>query len=162
MSTQVEAAIHIDISERRFRELLDLGVIARQPAAEYDLDIVRVTYIRHLRKIAAGRGGVSGELELSTERAKLAREQFEAAALKNAIARGEFCAVDEVIRLVTDCFITLRQRILIIGGKLSDGLVGLPRDLIRAKIDQEISEVLTELSEPGIIAERAAEAARQL
>ncbi|UEX76804.1 hypothetical protein [Sediminicurvatus halobius] len=54
MATQREIAEHLDLSERRVRDLLaELGVDHR----EASLDEVRVSYIRHLRELAAGRGG---------------------------------------------------------------------------------------------------------
>jgi phage terminase Nu1 subunit (DNA packaging protein) len=156
MAKIAETARHIDVSRRRFFELLDAGVVDRKP--EYDLDEVRLQYIRHLRKVAAGRGA-DNELDLAGERAKLARQQTEGISLKNAIARGEYVLMDEVVRQVEGSYVVIRQRLLVIGGKVSDGLAGQSRDVIKAAIDHEITEALIELSEPSLIAERAAEKA---
>lgn len=153
----MDCAGHLDITDRRFRELVELGVIERKPPGQYDLDIVRVQYIRHLRKVAAGRSGVTGELELSNERAKLAREQTETAALKNAISRGEYVAVTDVIAMVQNDYATVRQRLLIIAGKISDALAGRDRDTIYAGIYGEVVAALEELSAPAELAARAAE-----
>lgn len=60
MATIAEAAAHIDLGERRFYELLEGDVIERCQPGEYNLDHVRVTYIRHIRKIGAGRGAEKG------------------------------------------------------------------------------------------------------
>ena len=69
--------------------------------------------------------------------------------LKNAIARGEYARVDTVVHIVSDCFVTIRQRLLIFSGKLSDNLAGQSRDVIVAAIDREIRDALNELAEPS-------------
>lgn len=164
MATIVEAAAHIDLGERRFFELLENGTIERCRPGEYDLDQVRVTYIRHIRKISAGRGAEKG-IDLASERARLAREQTEAAALKNAIARGEYVAIEEVGRQVENEYGLVRQRLLAIPGKLADALNGLNREECEAAMMTEINEVLSELSEPARLPEldeaRAAPAGRE-
>jgi phage terminase Nu1 subunit (DNA packaging protein) len=47
-----------------------------------------LAYCEHLREVAAGRGG-DGAVELTTERALLAREQRDRIAMQNAVTRGE-------------------------------------------------------------------------
>ncbi len=86
---QSEIAAHLDISDRRVREI----------ATEWGLDSAalslgewRIRYIRQLRERAAGREG-AGDLDLVQERAALAREQREGQAIKNAVARKEFAPV---------------------------------------------------------------------
>lgn len=144
MATIAEAAHHIDLGERRFFELLDDGVIERKSAGAYDLDEVRVTYIRHVRKVAAGRGAEKGA-DLAAERAKLAREQTEAAALKNAVSRGEYASIEEIGRQVEAEYGVVRQRLLAIPGKAADSLVGLDRASVESALHKEIEEALTEL-----------------
>jgi phage terminase Nu1 subunit (DNA packaging protein) len=106
----VQAAQHLDLSERRFRELLDAGVIKRARAGKYDLTSTRVQYVRHLRKLASGYG--AGKVDLAQERALLAREQCEAAALRNAISRGELVRVRDVAELVAAEYSSVRERML--------------------------------------------------
>lgn len=86
---QSEIAAHLDISDRRVREI----------ATEWGLDSAalslgewRIRYIRQLRERAAGREG-AGDLDLVQERAALAREQREGQAIKNAVARREYAPV---------------------------------------------------------------------
>ena len=55
MATISEAARHIDLDERRFRELVDAGTITRASRGAYEIDRVRTEYIRSLREVAAGR-----------------------------------------------------------------------------------------------------------
>jgi phage terminase Nu1 subunit (DNA packaging protein) len=154
--TVAEAAAAIDMGVRRFFELLEDNVIVRKARdAGYDLDEVILDYIRHLRKVASGRGA-DNELDLAGERAKLAREQTEGISLKNAIARGEYVLMGEVIRQVEGSFVVVRQRMLSIPGKMSDSLRNQDdRELINTALLEEITEALNELSEPSRIAERA-------
>jgi len=148
MATIAEAAAHIDLGERRFFELLENGTIERCHPGEYDLDQVRITYIRHIRKISAGRGAEKG-IDLASERARLAREQTEAAALKNAVARGEYVAIEEVGRQVEAEYGLVRQRLLAIPGKLADSLEGMSREEREAAMMAEVTEALNELHEPA-------------
>ncbi|KIU33263.1 hypothetical protein SR39_13505 [Methylobacterium radiotolerans] len=67
MATVGQAAAHVFLAERNFYELLDRGVVERQPPGEYDLDIVREEVFRQLRAAASGRekkpGALDGEFE---------------------------------------------------------------------------------------------------
>jgi phage terminase Nu1 subunit (DNA packaging protein) len=144
IATQGEAASHIDLGERRFRELIEDGALERRPPGEYDLNDVRTIYIRHLRKIAAGRG-TKTDADLSTERALLAREQRESAVLRNAQARGELVSIDEVGLQLEAEYGVVRQRLLAIPGKLADALEGLSREEREAILMAEITEALNEL-----------------
>jgi phage terminase Nu1 subunit (DNA packaging protein) len=144
--TSSEAAAHIDLGQRRFFELLDDGAITR--AESYDLDAVRVQYIRHLRKVAAGRGS-NPDIDLGTERALLTREQAEAVAMRNRIARGELVVIEEVGRQVEAEYAVVRQRFLAIPAPLADLLEGMNREEREAAIAKEITEALNELHNPG-------------
>jgi hypothetical protein len=58
MARLSEAAAHIDLKERRFRQLIEAGVFKRpKRPSDWNLDKVRVEYIRHLREQAASRVG---------------------------------------------------------------------------------------------------------
>jgi len=89
MATQKQVARHLDLTSRSVRELLERGVLPPATRGELDVDACRVAYVRHLRAAAAGRGAGSGDLDLVAERARLAKEQADQAALKNAQLRGE-------------------------------------------------------------------------
>jgi hypothetical protein len=69
------------------------------------------------------------------------------------IADREWVRTDEVIRQVEQEYATVRERLLIIPGKLSALLVGLDRADIEAAIRAEVTEALNELHDPaGIVA----------
>lgn len=85
---QVDVASHLDLSDRSVREWegkLALG-------SDYTLSEFRIAYIRRLRQEAAGRAA-DGDLELATERARLAKEQADRIAMQNAVTREELAPV---------------------------------------------------------------------
>lgn len=87
--SQADIAEHLDISDRRVRELLTEWGIDHKRATLSD---IRVRYIRKLREEAAGRAS-QGDLDLVQERAALARSQRVAQDMKNAVARGDFAPI---------------------------------------------------------------------
>jgi len=133
------------MGDRRFRELIEAGVIERKPPGDYELDRVRESYILHIRKMAAGRGGA----DLASERANLAREQAAAAAMRNAAARGELVAVEEIGRQVEAAYAVVRERLLSIPGKLSAALEGMSAGEREGAVAAEITEALNELHKPA-------------
>ncbi|WP_333710356.1 terminase small subunit [Malikia spinosa] len=82
---QADIAEHMDLSERSVREFLSGAGLDHKQCT---IDEIRVGYIRHLREQAAGRAA-SGDLDLATERAMLAREQRVRIEMQNAVTRGE-------------------------------------------------------------------------
>lgn len=93
--SQAEVAAHLDLSDRSVRELEPKLALP----SDYNLASFRIAYIRHLREVAAGRGG-ENSLELAAERARLAKEQADKIAMANAITRGELAParlIEEVI-----------------------------------------------------------------
>jgi terminase small subunit / prophage DNA-packing protein len=168
MSSVAECAKHLDLSERRFRELLDSGVFKRKPAAQYNLTTVRTVYIRWLRKQAAGRAGEDSSL--TDERTGLLRARREQAERRNALAAGEAVLVADVESLIESDYTILREHLLGIAGKIADGIangvagligglspqvVGEIRILVEGLVRDAIHEALSELSSGEAIAERA-------
>ena len=55
MATQNELAAHLDLSDRRVRGLLKLGILPpSRPPGGLDLDACRLAYIRYLRGVQSG------------------------------------------------------------------------------------------------------------
>lgn len=97
MLTQQDIAGHLDMSQQAVSELMgELGMDWKAAS----LDEIRVAYIRRLREIAAGRA-TSGDLDLATERAALARAQRERIEMKNAVDRGELAPVSLIEEVLT-------------------------------------------------------------
>lgn len=159
MATQAEVGKHLDLSDRSVRDLLDRGVLPAARRGALDLEACRVAYIRHLREQAAGRAtGPSGD-DLTTERARLAREQADHYALKNAALRLELLPRAEITRAVTAAFQIVRDRLAALPARLAGPVARLsdPAD-VRGRIADAIGGVLVELSEERVVASAEDEA----
>ena len=87
--SQQDIAEHLDLSQQAVSQWLDrLGIDHKSVT----LDDVRVAYIRSLREQAAGRAA-SGDLDLATERAGLAKAQRERIEMQNDVTRRELAPV---------------------------------------------------------------------
>lgn len=87
------------------------------------LDEIRVAYIRRLREMAAGRAA-AGDLDLATERARLAREQADKIAMQNAVTRGELTPT-----------VVLEQVLAAAAAKIAGILDAIP-GLVRRRVPQ--------------------------
>ena len=86
---QQDIAEHLDLSQGAVSQWMDrLGLDWRTTS----LDVIRVEYIREIREQAAGRSA-SGDLDLATERAGLAKAQRERIEMQNAVTRRELAPV---------------------------------------------------------------------
>mgnify|MGYP004702544271 FL=1 len=118
---QADIAAHLDISDRSVREFL---VASGMDHRESTLSEIRVTYIRHLREIAAGRAA-AGDIDLATERALLARAQREGQEIKNAVSLGTYAPIETL----SDVLANAAQAVV-------DRLEQIPSDLRRVCPDQ--------------------------
>jgi len=84
-ATQASIGIHLDLDQSSVSRLCkDLNLDHKTAS----LAEIRIAYIRHLREQAAGRLA-SGDLDLATERAGLAKAQRERVEMANAVTRRE-------------------------------------------------------------------------
>src|SRR5437899_2847294 len=145
------AAAHLCVSSVTFARLINQGVFERKPRhVGYDLDLLRAARFRYLENAAAGRSGADGGALLTKERALLAREQREAAQIKNALARGELVHLDAVEKTLTPLFYNFREHALGTPGKIADAVAsacGGDRALVFRIIDDQIREMLNELAD---------------
>lgn len=145
--TVKEVANDLGITERRFSQLVADGVFPRSGENGYDISQIRVLDRKRLEAAASGRGDGGGQL--ATERARLAREQGDAIAIKNAVARGDFVPLAQLTKKVSERNSVVRERLLTISGKIADACAMRTREEIEEIIADEIEEVLNELAEPG-------------
>lgn len=90
-----------------------------------------------------------GELDLSQERAKLAKVQRERQEIAAARERGEVAPIAVVQKLVTDDYANVRARLLAMPSKLAPLVVPLTEPAeARELIEDHIIEALDELSSP--------------
>jgi phage terminase Nu1 subunit (DNA packaging protein) len=149
------------VSERSVRDFADRAIVQKTGRGRYRLlESVRL-YTEHLRLVAAGRGGETAVLDLAAERARLAKEQADGQALKNAVARRELVAVEDVQRGWADILRKVRSRILAcpsrIRGRLSH-LTIYDGEIIDAELRDALTELADDDEEGAGLPETAAEA----
>jgi phage terminase Nu1 subunit (DNA packaging protein) len=122
MATDIEIADHLAMSDRTVRELRQRSVF---PAAgQGSLADCRIAYILHLRERAAGRASDSAEeggLDLVAERARLAKEQADGQAMKNAVLRGELVPVQPLSDAVMGLIEMSKARLLRVPAEVAKG-----------------------------------------
>lgn len=112
-NTQRALAGLIGITEMAISDLKRRGIIAEgQTLGEW-----LQKYCSHIREIAAGRA-TNGELDLATERAKLAKEQHERIAMQNAVTRRELGPIAALEQGLSDCMARVASKLDTIPGKL--------------------------------------------
>lgn len=134
------------VSERSIREFAERGIVLKTGRGRYRLIESTRLYTEHLRGIASGRGGEGGVLDLTAERARLAKEQADAQELKNAVTRRELVAIDDVSRGWADILRKVRSRILACPSRIRSRLSHLTV-FDGEIIDAELRDALTELSD---------------
>lgn len=133
----------LGLSPAMLTELKKRGIAVHLGLDAYDLAATVGAYVRHLRGTASGRGGEEHVATLTTERARLAKEQADAQALKNAALRGELVSAAEVERTWSDLLRQVRSRILAVPSRLRQSL-NLPTAEAEL-IDRELRTALSEL-----------------
>lgn len=118
--------------------------MVRVAKGKYDLWTSITNYLAHLRETAAGRGGEAGVLDLTAERARLAKEQADGHQLKNEVTRGQMVLADDVARVWADEERAIRAAMLSVPNRIQMEDTGFTRSDI-AMIDRAIRDVLTEV-----------------
>ena len=88
LATVTALSLHLDVSREQIVRLEKQGVIERLPSGDFDLDVSRVRYLRHLRERRPG----GGEHRKAFEKARADRER-----LKLMKECGEVCYMSEFI-----------------------------------------------------------------
>lgn len=131
------------VSRRSVSEFSERGIIERVGRNRFALQRSVKLYCEHLRSVAAGRGG-DGTQELTAERARLAREQADATALKNAVARRDLVPTHQVEReWVTVCR-KIRNAVLAVPSRVRQTLPHLTVFDVE-QISRELRLALTDL-----------------
>lgn len=131
--TQATFGKVVGISQPAVSDLLRRGVLRENaPLGEWLID-----YCGHLREQAAGRQA-AGDLDLATERARLASEQADKVAMQNAVARKELAPVSIIEEVLTKA----ASRI----AGILDAIPGLVRRRVPALSADEIDLVAAEVA----------------
>ena len=117
------------VSDMVSRGLLENGAPLRQWL---------LAYCARLREQAAGRlGSETGGLDLAQERAALAREQRHGIALKNAVLRGDYAAVELLSEVLATASQAVAERFDHLPGQLRKACPDLPP----AAVDQVMTAI---------------------
>ena len=109
------------------------------------MDKSRLRYIEHLREGAAGRGAEYGSLDLTSERARLARAQSEKVEMQNLEMRGELIPAGAVEAKWTEMAAAMRAKLLALPTRIAS--VALAATSLREVEDQARTEVFAALNE---------------
>ncbi len=133
------------VTEKSVRELAKAGILVRAGRGQYRLEESARRYCEHIRRTASQRGGEASLATLWDERIRIAKEQADALALKNAAARGEMLDAGDVEAEWSGVLRTVRARMLAVPSRAGARLPHLTAHDI-AEIDAEVRAVLTELA----------------
>ncbi len=136
----------VNIHGRTVRDLAQRDIIVKVGDNRYDLTASLRSYASHLREMAAGRGDEQHQLFLTAERARLAKEQADNTALKNAALRRELVPVAEVKSLWAGIVRQTRSKILAVPARIRQQLAHLSVHDVEV-IDTELRRTLEELAD---------------
>lgn len=147
MATQVEIAEHLDLSDRRVRDLVRQGILpAPRGRGGLDLDACRFAYLGYLRALATGQsdGDNTPPLgDLEQERTRLTKAQADHEELKVQTLRGTLIPAEVVERVQGAMVIAFRSRMLALPSKAVAMLQS-------AKEDSQAESILTDLVHEGL------------
>ncbi len=151
MLNEIEASARdlasvLGVSDRVVRDLATRGLAVKTAKGRYKVFESIGLYTEHLRSIASGRGGEDGQLDLTAERARLAKEQADERAMKNAALRRSLLDAGEVEREWTDVLRRIRSRFLTVPSRFRQRVPELDAAQI-AILDREIRDILMELAD---------------
>ena len=112
--TASELADFLKVSKRAVSDFVERGIVVKTDRNRFDLRRSVQAYCEHMRMTAAGRGGDGADV-LTAERARLAREQADQTAMKNAAMRGEYVTKTDI-----------RQEWGSIGRRIRTGMLSVP------------------------------------
>ena len=91
-----ELARWLGVTDKTVRELAKVGIAARAGRGLYQFEESVTRYCEHISRTASQRGGEASLAAMREERIASAKEQADALALKNTVARGEMLPAADV------------------------------------------------------------------
>lgn len=141
-------------SRETLSDLVKRGVIERVARGLWDRKQCIQRYITHLRAVASGRSSGDGaSVDLSLERALLAREQRISCEMDNDVKRGNLLRIEDVRETMAKLVKILVRNVATLGDRVErdkrvapeivvyiEGAVGQIRDEIAAEMDREFAD----------------------
>ena len=109
MASLDDCANHLGVQQPTLTRLIKEGIIDKQDRGKYEVDSVRLQYLKHIRNLA---GNNNNNLELGAERARLAKEQADAKEMENAVERGDLVYIEKVARQFEQQLTKTRNKLL--------------------------------------------------
>lgn len=119
---------------------------------KYELGECMLWYIKYLKMKLKSRRRVIGDDDGTTERAarlRLVRAEADLRELELARERGQFAAVVDFEKLVTEMVVMTKARILAVPSRIAPQLVGEDRLAIENRLEKELKTTLSTLSKNG-------------
>lgn len=138
--TSEVVAQHLDVTERRVRQLRDEGIIREKRPGLYNLVDAMTRYIKYVN--------AGSKVDLNDERAKLTKVKREAAEMGNRVRKAELMEVGDVEKAYSTVMMNFRSRILALPQKLAPAVASMEGDQqqIQDLIQAELEEALETLS----------------
>jgi len=144
VKTQVMAHL-LGLSPRRITQLVEEEIAVKVGHGTFDAAATIQNYIAHATGKAGNR---ESTLDLTAERARLAKEQADAQALKNTLARGETLDAEAVAQTWEGIIADVRSAMLAVPGRLRRRAGSALDSAAIGLVDHEIREALTALADP--------------
>jgi len=146
MEVKATAMAHLlGVSIRRVNQLAAEGMAVKTAPGTFDAAATIQAYIAHITGKAGNR---ESTLDLTAERARLAKEQADQIALKNTLARGETLDAEAVAREWEGIIADVRSAMLAVPGRLRRRAGSALDSAVIGLVDHEIREALTALADP--------------
>lgn len=144
MATLSDCASHLGIDQSVLSRLIKESVLDKQDRGKYDVDAVRLQYLKHIRNLA---GNNNNNLELGAERARLAKEQADAKEMENAVERGDLVYIEKVAKQFEQQLTKARNKLLAAPTKVAAeahaaATVKEVREIIEAAIIEALDELV--------------------
>jgi phage terminase Nu1 subunit (DNA packaging protein) len=146
--TRKELARIFEITEHYVNSLTKAGM-PQVKRGRYEVGPCMVWYLRHLKEILRQRRYLDDAELAKMERAERLRLVQAEAGLKElelARERGEFAAVADFEKMVTEMVVTTKARILALPARISAQLVGEQQSAIEDLLEHELREALSTLT----------------
>ena len=143
MASLDDCANHLGIQQPTLTRLIKEGIIDKQDRGKYEVDAVRLQYLKHIRNLA---GNNNNNLELGAERARLAKEQADAKEMENAVERGDLVYIEKVARQFEQQLTKARNKLLAAPTKVAaEAHAAATVKEVREIIEEAIIDALDEL-----------------
>jgi phage terminase Nu1 subunit (DNA packaging protein) len=144
MASLDDCANHLGIQQPTLTRLIKEGIIDKQDRGKYEVDAVRLQYLKHIRNLA---GNNNNNLELGAERARLAKEQADAKEMENAVERGDLVYIEKVAKQFEQQLTKARNKLLAAPTKVAAeahaaATVKEVREIIEAAIIEALDELV--------------------